>query len=72
MAVGGYSDDYEFLRQMVLARSQNVLDPARDFVFEAKLARLVRNSGWSDLREIVERICGARRTSNWRQRWPTP
>jgi len=56
LASHGSSADYGFLRQVVLGRSQNVLDPSRDFMFETKLTRLVRNHGLSDLRELVEHM----------------
>lgn len=48
--------DYGYLRRLVLARSHNLLDPSRDFLFDAKLARLVRNCGLDDLHELVERM----------------
>ncbi|HTX76997.1 MAG TPA: protein-glutamate O-methyltransferase CheR [Terracidiphilus sp.] len=54
------SADYGYLRRVVLARSQNVLDPSRDFLFEAKLAPLVRNRGLDDLHELVEYMRHAR------------
>jgi chemotaxis protein methyltransferase CheR len=46
--------DYEFLRQVVLGCSQIVLDPARDYLFEARLNKLLRNQGMTRLEELVE------------------
>jgi chemotaxis protein methyltransferase CheR len=45
--------DYEYLRQIVLSLSQNVLDPSRDYLFESRLAKLLRNQGMSHLQELV-------------------
>lgn len=53
LANNGHMDDYTYLRQLVLRRSHNVLDPSRDFLFETRLARLVRNNGSGDLHELV-------------------
>lgn len=56
VAGNGYIDDYAYLRQLVLERSHNVLDPSRDSLFQAKLARLIRNHGWGGLHELVEHL----------------
>jgi len=48
------SVDYGFLRQVVLGCSQMVLDPARDYLFETRLAKLLRNQGMTRLEELVE------------------
>ena len=45
--------DYEYLRQLVFGHSQNVLDPSRDYLFDTRLARLLRNQGMSRLEELV-------------------
>jgi chemotaxis protein methyltransferase CheR len=45
--------DYGYLRKVVFAHSQNVLDPARDYLFDIRLARLVRNHGLGHLGELV-------------------
>lgn len=50
------SADYAYLRRMVLVRSHNVLDPARDSLFETKLARLARHRGLSSLHDLVEQM----------------
>jgi chemotaxis protein methyltransferase CheR len=52
----GLNADYAYLRRVVLGRSRNVLHPARDYLFEARLARLVRKCGLNDLRELVEHM----------------
>jgi chemotaxis protein methyltransferase CheR len=48
--------DYGYLRQLVFKHSQNVLDPSRDYLFQTRLARLLRNQGMSQLEEFVERL----------------
>jgi chemotaxis protein methyltransferase CheR len=48
------SVDYGYLRQLVLKHSQNVLDPSRDYLFETRLTKLLRNQGISQLEEFVE------------------
>jgi chemotaxis protein methyltransferase CheR len=45
--------DYGYLRQVVFSRSQNVLDPGRDYLFDIRLARLVRHNGMGHLGELV-------------------
>ena len=37
--------DYPYLRQLVFGLSQNVLDPSRDYLFETRLTRVLRNQG---------------------------
>jgi chemotaxis protein methyltransferase CheR len=45
--------DYGYLRQLVFSRSQNVLDPGRDYLFDIRLGRLVRQHGMGQLEELV-------------------
>jgi chemotaxis protein methyltransferase CheR len=45
--------DYPFLRQLVFGLSQNVLDPSRDYLFETRLTKVLRNQGLSHLDELV-------------------
>ncbi|HWG20863.1 MAG TPA: protein-glutamate O-methyltransferase CheR [Terracidiphilus sp.] len=52
--------DFVFLRKIVHARSQNVLDPARDYVFEARLAKLVRSRGMSSVADLVNHLRNTR------------
>ncbi len=45
--------DYEFLRNLVFNRSQNVLDPSRDYLFDTRLTKVLRNQGMSRIEELV-------------------
>jgi chemotaxis protein methyltransferase CheR len=46
--------DYAYLRQLVYQQSQNVLDPSRDYLFETRLARILRNQGLSHMEELIQ------------------
>jgi chemotaxis protein methyltransferase CheR len=46
--------DYAYLRQLVYEQSQNVLDPSRDYLFETRLAKLLRNHGLTHMEELVQ------------------
>ncbi len=46
--------DYSYLRKLVFNLSQNVLDPSRDYLFETRLARLLRNQGLTHVEELVQ------------------
>jgi len=48
--------DYGYLRQLVFGLSQNVLDPSRDYLFDTRLTRLLRNQGMSQLDELVHSL----------------
>jgi chemotaxis methyl-accepting protein methylase len=48
--------DYGFLRQLVFGLSQNVLDPSRDYLFETRLTKLLRNQGMSRVNELVQHL----------------
>jgi chemotaxis protein methyltransferase CheR len=50
------SVDYGYLRQLVYGLSQNVLDPSRDYLFETRLSRLLRNQGMTHLEELVQHL----------------
>jgi chemotaxis protein methyltransferase CheR len=50
------SEDFNYLRQIVYGHSQNVLDPSRDYLFEARLSKLLRNQGISQISELVMRL----------------
>jgi chemotaxis protein methyltransferase CheR len=50
------SVDYNYLRQLVFGLSQNVLDPSRDYLFETRLTKLLRNQGLSRLEELVQHL----------------
>lgn len=50
----GCSDsDYDYLRQLVHARSANLIEPSRNAMFDAKLKPMARNVGASNLEEFV-------------------
>lgn len=46
--------DYSYLRKLVYSLSQNVLDPSRDYLFETRLARLLRNQGMTHVEELIQ------------------
>jgi chemotaxis protein methyltransferase CheR len=46
------SVDYGYLRQLVFGLSQNVLDPSRDYLFDTRLTKLLRNQGMTALRLV--------------------
>ena len=52
------SADYAFLRQLVYGLSQNVLDPSRDYLFDTRLSRVLRNNGMTRLDELVRTLRG--------------
>lgn len=54
------SADYGYLRELVYSLSQNVLDPSRDYLFESRLSRLLRNHGVNRVDELVRRLRAAR------------
>jgi chemotaxis protein methyltransferase CheR len=47
---------YDYLRQLVFGLSRNVLDPSRDYLFETRLSRLMRNQGMNHLGELVQHL----------------
>ncbi len=53
--------DYSYLRQVVHSLSQNVLDPSRDYLFDARLTELLRHWRMTGLQELVEHM---RQTKN--------
>jgi len=48
------SVDYGYLRDMVFSLSQNVLDPSRDYLFDTRLTKILRNQSLSSLEELVQ------------------
>ena len=48
--------DYGYLRDLVFGLSRNVLDPSRDYLFETRLSKLLRNQGMSHLEELVRHL----------------
>ena len=50
------SVDYGYLRQLVFGLSQNVLDPSRDYLFDTRLIKVLRNQGMTRLEELVQQL----------------
>jgi chemotaxis protein methyltransferase CheR len=50
------SVDYGYLRQLVFGLSQNVLDPSRDYLFDTRLTKILRNQGMTQLEELVHQL----------------
>jgi chemotaxis protein methyltransferase CheR len=48
--------DFAFLREIVYRLAQNVLDPSRDYLFETRLSKLLRNQGMTQLEELVDHL----------------
>lgn len=50
----GCSDsDYDYLRQLVLSRSANLIDPAHNTLFESRLKPIARLAGAANLEDLV-------------------
>ena len=54
------SVDYGYLRSIVHAHSHNVLDPSRDYIFDARLGGLLHQLGMRSLDELIARLRSAR------------
>ncbi len=48
--------DYGYLRQIVFDVSQNVLDASRDYLFDTRLTRILRNQGMAHLDELIRKL----------------
>src|SRR5579863_4593465 len=48
--------DFVYLREIVSRLSHNVLDPSRDYLFDTRLAKLLRNEGMAHLDELVDHL----------------
>jgi chemotaxis protein methyltransferase CheR len=48
--------DYGYLRDLVFGLSHNVLDPSRDYLFDTRLTKLLRNQGMNRLDELVRHL----------------
>jgi chemotaxis protein methyltransferase CheR len=48
--------DYGFLRELVFGRSQNVLDPSRDYLFDVRLSKVLRNQGLTRIDQLVHQL----------------
>jgi chemotaxis protein methyltransferase CheR len=46
--------DYNYLRELVLKQSANLIDPSRNSLFDAKLTPMVRGAGVANLHEFVK------------------
>jgi len=51
---------YGYLRELIYSLSQNVLDPSRDYLFDTRLSRLLRNQGIDSIGELVQRLRSTR------------
>ncbi len=52
--------DYGYLRKLVFSLTHNVLDPARDYLFETRLSKVLRNQGMNRLDELVRSLRAAK------------
>ena len=50
------SADYGYLRQLVFNVSQNVLDSSRDYLFDTRLTKILRNQGMCQIGELVRHL----------------
>jgi chemotaxis protein methyltransferase CheR len=48
--------DYSYLRDLVFGLSRNVLDPSRDYLFDTRLTKVLRNQGMTRLGELVSHL----------------
>ncbi|MDR3752979.1 MAG: protein-glutamate O-methyltransferase CheR [Terracidiphilus sp.] len=48
--------EYSYLRQLVFDVSQNVLDASRDYLFDTRLTKVLRNQGMTRLDELVHKL----------------
>jgi len=55
-SVSSGSVDYSYLRQLVYEQSQNVLDPSRDYLFETRLAKVLRANGLTHMEELIQLV----------------
>jgi chemotaxis protein methyltransferase CheR len=51
--MAGTDEHFAFLRSVVLEESSNLLDPARDHLFESRLRRLLNTTGLGTLYRLV-------------------
>lgn len=49
-------DGYGYLRQLVYSVTQNVLDPSRDYLFDSRLAGILRDQGMTQVGELVRHL----------------
>jgi chemotaxis protein methyltransferase CheR len=48
--------DFEYLRAVVMRNSGNHVDPSRDYLFESRLQRLLRDRGLQSLSQLVSAL----------------
>jgi len=54
--VSSSSIDYDYLRSVVMRNSGNQVDPSRDYLFESRLQRLLRDRGLQSLGQLVSAL----------------
>jgi chemotaxis protein methyltransferase CheR len=54
--VSSSSIDFEYLRTVVMRHSGNHVDPSRDYLFESRLQRLLRDRGLHSLAQLVSAL----------------
>ena len=47
---------YSYLRQLVFGHTRNVLDPSRDYLFDTRLSKIMRNHGLVCVDELAEHL----------------
>jgi len=63
MSIAATTVDYGYLRQLVFGLSQNVLDASRDYLFDTRLTKVLRNQGMSSLDELIRHLRQSRNPS---------
>ncbi len=48
--------DYGYLRELVFGLSQNVLDASRDYLFDTRLSKVLRNQGMTSVEQLVRSL----------------
>ena len=48
--------DYGYLRELVFGLSQNVLDASRDYLFDTRLSKVLRNQGMTSVDQLVRSL----------------
>jgi len=50
------SPSYGYLRELVFGLTQNVLDPSRDYLFDTRLSKILRNQGMTHVDQLVHHL----------------
>jgi len=61
--------DFGYLRRLVYAHTHNVIETSRDYLFETRLAGLMRSLGLTHLEELVQ-LMQLKRDSRWSGKLP--